>query len=91
VKLDKRKGTATLTVLAPGAGSISLAGTPTVKGAEAMANGAGPASVPIRAAGKAKQKLRKRGKAKVSAAVTFTPQGGLPNTETTSVTLKRKR
>ena len=37
------------------------------------------------------QRLVRRGKAKVKAKVTFTPDGGEANTQSTTVTLKRDR
>jgi hypothetical protein len=90
VKRDKRKGTATLAVELPGAGDVELTGTDQVKPAQARIGAAGEAAILIRAAGKAKKKLRAHGKAKVSAEVTFTPDGGSPNAQTTNVTLKRR-
>jgi hypothetical protein len=90
VKRDRGKGTAVLAVQVPGPGDLVLAASRKVKAGEARAEAAGKATVPIRAAGKAKRKLRRAGKVTVRATVTFTPDGGDPNTESTSVLLKKK-
>ncbi len=90
-KLDRGKGTAALAVQIPGPGDLALAASKKVRASEARAEAAGKATVSIRAAGKAKRKLRRAGKVTVRATVTFTPDGGDPNTQSTDVTLKRKR
>jgi len=91
VKRNKRKGTAKLTVSVPGPGDIELAQGKTVKGDEARADDAGEATLTVKAKGKAKKKLSSKGKAKVAADVTYTPDGGQPNTQTASVKLSKKR
>jgi hypothetical protein len=40
---------------------------------------------------KAKRKLKKKGKARVKAKVTFTPEGGEPNTRSKRIRLIRRR
>jgi hypothetical protein len=52
---------------------------------------AGPQSLKIVGKHKTKRRLRKRGKAKVSFAVTFTPTGGLPKTQSKQVKLIKTR
>jgi hypothetical protein len=91
VKKNKRRGTAKLTVEVPGPGDLDLAEGKKVKGAEARAETAGAVRLPIVPRGKAKRRLKRKGKAKVAPAVTFTPDGGEPNTESTQIKLKRKR
>jgi tripartite motif-containing protein 71 len=91
VKKNKRKGTAKLSVEVPGPGEVALAETKKVKAASATAPGAGEVTLTIKPKGKAKKKLKQKGKAMVVAAVTFTPDGGEPNTESTQIKLKRKR
>jgi len=54
-------------------------------------NGAGDVQLLVRATGKKRRKLRKNGKAAVSLTVTFTPTGGNPSFQTTSLKLKLKR
>jgi hypothetical protein len=62
-----------------------------VKGDEERAEAAGEATLVVKPKGKAKKKLNQRGKAKLSAEVTYTPDGGSPNTQTASVKLAKKR
>ena len=88
-KVEKKNGTAKLSVEVPGAGHLKLHGKD-VKTVEHEADGAGTESLKITATGKAKKKLKKNGKVKVTVEVTFTPNGGQPNTETKQVTLKEK-
>jgi Tol biopolymer transport system component len=88
LKLNKKKGTATLIVTVPGAGSLVLGGKG-VKRASAQAKGPGDVTLPVKAAAKAKKKLDELGKLKLALKVTFTPGGGVVNTETTTVTLKQ--
>ena len=89
VTRNKKKGTAVLSVQVPSAGELDLAGKG-LKPATATTAGAGSVSLTIKAAGKAKKKLRRKGKKTFDPAVTFTPTGGDPNTETTAVKLVRK-
>ena len=90
VKLNKKKGTATLPVSVPGAGKVALKQTSTVTGATKTANAAGTVKLTVKARGKAKKALKKKGKLNVRASVTFTPTGGQPITETTKVKLVKK-
>lgn len=90
VDKNKKKGTATLGVIVPGSGQLSLAETEKVKGASARATAAGEVTLPVRPKGPAKEKVREDGKAKVTADVTFTPDGGTANTESTKVKLVRR-
>jgi tripartite motif-containing protein 71 len=91
VKKNKKKGRAKLAVEVPGPGDVDLAKTKKVKGASVHADAAGEVSLPIKPKGKAKKKLKKKGKAKVKAEVTFTPDGGEPNTQSKRVGLKKKK
>ena len=87
LKLNKKKGTATLVVDVPGAGSLVLGGKG-VKKASMQAKGPGKVTLPVKAAAKAKAKLKELGKVKLALKVTFTPAGGAANAESTKVTLK---
>ena len=89
-KRNKRRGTAKLTVNVPGPGALELAQAKKVKGDQARAEAAGEATLLVKPRGKAKKKLNRRGKAKLSAEVTYTPDGGDPNTQTASVKVVRK-
>jgi streptogramin lyase len=91
VEKNKKKGTATLTVIVPGAGDLKLAANKKVKGAEKTAEAAGEVKLEVKPKGKAKEKLTPEGKAKVVAEVTFTPTGGTPNTEDKKLKLVRRR
>ncbi len=90
VKLNKRRGTATLKVRVTGAGKLRLNGTRTVKKQGKTPRGAATVKLTIRARGKAARKLNRRGSAKVRAKVTFTPTGGLPRTKARWVRLVKK-
>ena len=88
LKLNKKKGTATLIVEVPGAGSLVLGGKG-VKKASAQAKGPGNVILLVKAAGKAKKKLGELGEVRLALKVSFTPGGGVANTETTKATLKQ--
>jgi len=87
---NKRKGTATVPVDVPGTGEVELAKTKSVKGATASAGRSGEVSLPVKPIGKARKKLRKKGRANVRIKVTFTPDGGEPNTQTDAVGLRKR-
>jgi hypothetical protein len=94
VKRNKRKGTAKLTIeIEEGPGELDLAKTRKVKadGEAVAAEGATEEKLTIKSKGKARKKLRKKGKAKVKAAVTYTPDGGDPNTQGKKLKLKKRR
>jgi hypothetical protein len=90
VKKNKRKGTAKLTVNVPGAGELELAKTKKVKPDEDLAEAAEKEKLSIKPRGKARKKLNSKGKAKVTAEVTYTPEGGTPNTEDKKIKLKKR-
>jgi hypothetical protein len=99
VALNKKTGTATLAVVVPGPGTLSLTG----KGVKAQRTGreataskavstAGVVNLLVKVKGKAKKKLNKTGKAKVKVKVTYTPTGdapGVPSIKTKSVKLRK--
>jgi hypothetical protein len=90
LKLNKRSGTAMLTVMVPGPGGLVLTGKG-IRQAQAGAGAAGGVALPIRLSGRAKARLVKTGKAKVQALVTFAPTGGEPRTEAKPLLLKKLR
>jgi hypothetical protein len=90
VKKNKRKGTAKLTVNVPGAGELKLAKTKKVKADDESPEDAGKEKLAIKPKGKAKRKLNDKGRAKVNAEVTYTPDGGEPNTQSKKVKLAKK-
>jgi hypothetical protein len=67
-----------------------LLGGSGLKSSTATASGPVEVELAVKAAGKAKKKLRRKGKMTVEPEVTFTPAGGAPNTESTSVRLVRR-
>ena len=90
VKKNKHKGTAKLTVNVHGVGELDLAKTKKVKADEETAEAAGEEKLSIKPKGKANKKLNKKGKAKVLAEVTYTPEGGEPNTQTKKIKLVKR-
>ncbi len=100
LKLNKRKGTATLTVDVPGPGKLTLRGkgirpqrplTRISSSARTRAvDSAGSVKLTIRARGKAKRKLRRTGRATVKARVAFTPTGGSAARRSIAVKLKKR-
>lgn len=87
VKLNKKKGTATLSFGVGAPGQALLSGKK-VKRKSKAAKAAGRVKLPIVAKGKALKQLRESGRAKVKLKVTFTPTGGSTATFTKKVTLR---
>ncbi len=97
VAVNKHNGTATLAVVVPGPGTLSLTGKGvktqrTGRAATASKNvtSAGLVNLLIKAKGKAKSKLNKTGKVKVKGKVIYTPTGdapGVPSIKTKTVKL----
>jgi hypothetical protein len=85
--LNRKKGTATLTVSVGGPGRLTLTGKKTKRQSKAV-SAAGKVKLLVKAKGKAAAALRKHGKAKVKFTVAYTPSGGLPATAVKSVTLR---
>lgn len=86
-KLNKRKGTAILTVRAGAAGKLVASGKKIKKRSKA-AKKAGNVKLPIVPKGKALKALKANGKAKVKVKVAYTPTGGTTATLTRKVQLK---
>ena len=83
---NKKRGTASLVVHAPGAGAVNLAGK-SLKPAGSSAGAASDLTLRVKAKGKANRTLNQAGKAKVKLTLTFIPQGG-GQTETVPQKLK---
>jgi hypothetical protein len=99
VKHKPSKGTATLPVTLPGAGTLSLSGKGVVgqrlsrraaTPAARSISDAGTVKVLIKAKGKAKRKLNSDGKVKIRVKVTYTPTDGTPNTKKPRVKLVKQ-
>jgi NHL repeat-containing protein len=88
LRLNEKKGTATLFVEVPGSGRIVLAGKDILK-VIAPARHAGSAALPVRLTGTALFHLRRAGVATVKAKVTFTPKGGRARAKSKKLTLKK--
>jgi hypothetical protein len=95
VTRNKKKGTATIGATVPNPGELTASGNG-VKAASAggavisKAVGAGQATLLIKAKGKKRKTLNETGKVKLKVAITYTPTGGDPSTQSTKVKLKRK-
>lgn len=87
LKRNKRRGTATLVVLAPGPGELALNGKGLVNH-RTTAEG-GKVKVRIKAKGRKRRKLNRTGRVKVAAKVTYTPTFGLPATKTRKARLRK--
>jgi virginiamycin B lyase len=97
----KAGGAAEVPVEVPGAGKIEvrqlalmLPGKrtkplPSAPAARALATACGPTPVKLRLRGAAKAALRGDGRARIKVLATFTPNGGTPNVEFQTVTLRR--
>ncbi len=90
VKLNKKKGTATVAVVVPGPGSVVLASSKKVKKASKIAKAAGTVKLLLKAKGKALRSLKRDGRVKLKAKFTFTQTGGSPASRTKVVKLIRK-
>jgi hypothetical protein len=96
VTRNKKKGTATLTVEnLPNPGELTGSGngvkaSSADRAATSKSVGAGQAQLLIKAKGKKKRKLNKTGKVKLTVAISYTPSGGSPNTQSLKVKLKKK-
>lgn len=89
VKLNKAKGTATLSVGVPSAGTLTATGKKIAK-VQRKPTGAATLKLTIKAKGKAKRLLGEKGKAKVRAKITFTPSSGAPVTKSKAIVLKKR-
>ncbi len=87
LKLNKKKGTATLSVTVPDAGQFTLSGKG-VKKATRGAKGAVTLKLPVKAVGKAKKALLANGKLKVNLKLKFVPTGGTAAQKSKKATLK---
>ena len=101
-EIGKLKGKK-LTLIVPGPGTVDVtdaadqgpkravaaAKKKRLKPSTATAAAAGEVTVKLKLTRKAKKKLKDKGKVKVNAKVTFTPDGGEPNTETEKLKVKQ--
>jgi TolB protein len=91
VKKNKKRGTAKFAVEVFGPGELELAKNGKLNGKQESAASEGTVKLPIEPRRRAKKQLRRKGKVNVRAKVTYTPDGGPPNTQSKKVGLKKKR
>jgi hypothetical protein len=89
VKGDRGKGTATLTVNAPGAGTLTLSGAGVRHVKVATLSSAAKVKLIVQATGKSRQTLDRLGRVTVKVTITFTPAGGSARSRSTTVLLKK--
>jgi hypothetical protein len=90
--LNKKTGTGKLTINVPGPGTltaVSKGKKKVIKTVNLTATAAGALKVPLNAVGQGRKALKTKGKLKAQLEVTFTPTGGLPNTQVYKVTLRK--
>jgi hypothetical protein len=94
VKRNKNKGTATIAVTLPNPGELTGSGKGVQASSARAVTGrsvaAGPAQLLIKAKGKKRKTLNETGKVKLTVAITYTPTGGSPSTQSVKVKLKKK-
>jgi hypothetical protein len=100
LKRNTKRGTAVLPVTVPGAGTLSLSGrgvagqqASTSRAANAGGRAVASAStvkLVVKGKGKKKKTLNETGKVKLNLAITYTPTGGDPSTQSMKVKLKKK-
>jgi hypothetical protein len=86
--LNKKKGTATLELKAPGAGKFTLSGKGVKKVTRTVKGAANP-KLTVSATGKWKQTLQETGGLKVKLKVKFEPNGNKPLTKEKKLTLRK--
>jgi hypothetical protein len=92
-KLNKKNGTATLTVNVPNPGELTATGKGVMAASRAVISktvgAAGEVELVIRAKGKKARALSETGKVKIKPKITFTPTGGDPSTQSRKLKLKK--
>jgi hypothetical protein len=93
--LNKKRGTATLTVSVPNPGELTGSGKDVKVASAAVISktvtAPGDVKLTIRAKGKQKRKLNDTGKVTVKPRITYTPTGGDPSTQSRKLKLRKKR
>ena len=86
---NRNRGTATLPVVVPGPGGLTLTGR-RIKKATADAARAGRVTLPVKPTAKLRGRLNRKGSATVNAKVRFEPDGGHPGTQAEQVELIKR-
>ena len=89
VKRDVSKGTAKLTVNAPGRGTLTLSGTEVKRVKVTTPSSTAKVAVTVQATGTSKLTLIRLGHVSVKVTITFAPTGGIAKSRSTTVVLKR--
>jgi hypothetical protein len=89
VKRNKAKGTASIAVAVPGAGTLLLGGKKVVA-VHRTAPGAATLRLPVAGKHTVRKRLNETGKAKVSLKITFTPTGGSAASKVKKALLKKR-
>jgi hypothetical protein len=87
VKLNRKLGTAKLTVVVPGPGTVAVDGAVPQ---QRQADAAGRVVLLVRPRPKAKLSLNRSGSVRLKLTVTFVPRGGEPNSRGLSLRLKKE-
>jgi hypothetical protein len=90
---NAKRGTATLSVSTQWPGEVIASGSGAVVSSareSATLNVPGEVTLTVAATGKAKKKLKRKGKVSLPISVQFSPTGGAPATQSTTVALKKK-
>ena len=90
MKLNKKRGSAKLTVKVAGPGKLKLAKTGSVKGDHERAKQSGKLKLSVKPRGKAKKRLNKKGKANVKAKITYDPDCGASDTKRKKIKLVKR-
>jgi hypothetical protein len=88
LKRNTKRGIATLAVNVPGPGTVRLSGKGLAR--QGAVSSAARVKLRVKAKGKKRRKLNTSGKVKVNAEVTYTPTGGLPNTQPRRIKLVKR-
>jgi len=88
-KLNKKKGSAKVSITVPGAGLLTAKKKGSIKPVTKTITAAATLKIALKPTSSALKKLNKKGKLKIKVPVTFTPTGGLPATTKVKVTLKK--
>jgi hypothetical protein len=86
-----RTGTASLTVRAPGAGTLILSGVGVRRVKVTTPSSPANVKLTVQATGKSTQTLNRLGRVNVKVTITFTPTGGNAKSRSTTVALKKGR
>jgi hypothetical protein len=89
-KLNNKRGTATISITAHGAGAVKLVGK-NVSSQRSKIGKSTRVKLTVKPKGRAKRSLKRKGKVAVKVTITFTPTGGTATSQNRSILLKRKR